>query len=196
MDSDHAEEAASASLRAATKLKSEGQIAEAVEQLIQFRNYANSSRIVFGIESYLRLPAYLQAAGLRDQAWAEFYNLLTNGYPNQLNDRGVILCEKSVVYDKMRLFLQRDDNDLLAVHFGILSHGHLIAGLKQQDRIEELTRAQDLNWITEIITDLIGGTDRQDLIGPAIEIFKRFIGRNYNLKLLDEESRNIFSPTQ
>lgn len=66
-----------------------------------------------GIQVFLRLPCYLQQAGKPDEAWRQFNHLLTNGYPNMQKDERHWLQMKSVVYDKMRLFLQREKKNLL-----------------------------------------------------------------------------------
>ena len=60
--------------------------------------------------NYLRLPAYLQLAGRNDEAW-RWFNKLTCGelpYREQSNELAFRLDWRSLVSDKMRLFLERE----------------------------------------------------------------------------------------
>lgn len=87
----------------------------------------------YGTQTFLRLPLYLQAAGRNDEAWREFNNLLTMGYPNQPSRHIFWETHLALVYDKMRLFLQRENRLRLAVVYGVLSYisdlrGRLLAG--------------------------------------------------------------------
>ena len=74
-----------------------------------------------GIDVFLRLPRYLQEGGRADEGRREFNNLLTRGYPNMPQGNRAWYCMKSAVYDKMRLFLQREKRFTEAVTFGVLS---------------------------------------------------------------------------
>ncbi len=74
-----------------------------------------------GIDVYLRLPRYLQEAGKSEEGWREFNNLLVKGYPNMLEGNRTRHYMESAVYDKMRLFLQREKRTAEAVVFGAKS---------------------------------------------------------------------------
>ena len=85
------------------------------------REHAALSGIDFGVDVFLRLPRYLQAAGSSGEARREFENLLVHSYPNMHLaswSRRRMECE---VYDKMRLFLQREKRFFEAVIFGAKS---------------------------------------------------------------------------
>ena len=112
---------ADASLKRATDFKSDGNLDKAIEELRAFRRHAENGTVSFPVASYLRLPLYLQAAGRREEAWVEFYRLIDDGYPNQLQVESVKWMEKSTVYDKMRLFLERDKSYRHALFFSVLA---------------------------------------------------------------------------
>src|ERR1700677_249632 len=94
---------ASTVLKLATSLKNSGRIDDAVSELRRFSLLVAQGKTIFPIDCFLRLPLYLQEAGRRDEAWEEFYKLIKHGYPNRMDDDGVWLYEKGLIYDKMRL---------------------------------------------------------------------------------------------
>lgn len=125
-------------LKEATLTKKSGDLGGAVTLLRKaYKLIAQGSR-TYQIETFLRLPLYLQASGERDAAWHEFSQLLVNGYPNQMKDNQIIPMEHSVIYDKMRLFLQREGKSIDAVPFGVCSYLSWAIGLHRQDRKDEL----------------------------------------------------------
>ena len=74
-----------------------------------------------GIDVFLRLPRYLQEGGRSEEGWQELNDLLTSGYPNMPEGDRAWRLKQSAVYDKMRLFLQREKRFSSAVLFGGLS---------------------------------------------------------------------------
>jgi hypothetical protein len=143
---------------------------------------------------------YLQVAGRREEAWEQFYKLLKEGYPKQLLDDDVRLAQKSAIYDKMRLFLQRDKNPLLAVHFGILSYAAWLAALFKQSRIDELLKEQSPENMRLKLDSLLAKAKRPDLQKPLNEALLQFIQLGYDLKLIEAESHRLIaewpSPSQ
>ncbi len=94
---------------------------QAVELFREACEYAERTDTDFGIEVYLRLPRYLQEGGRSDESWLEFNHLLTSGYPNMpAGDRGFYDMQ-AAVFDKMRLFFQREKQFSAAVCFGARS---------------------------------------------------------------------------
>ena len=75
----------------------------------------------YTVATFLRLPMYLQKASRRDEAWREFNRLLTDGYPNMPEGDTNWCYMESAVYDKMRLFLQREKRLVESVRYGVLS---------------------------------------------------------------------------
>lgn len=137
---------AEVSLKRATAFKNAGKLPEAIDELRAFRRHAEKGKVSFPVESYLRLPLYLQSAGRREEAWKEFYRLLEEGYPNQINVEGCIWAERSTVYDKMRLFLQRDEQPRLAFYFGTLSLASSLRGrwLFTEPDLSDLSKLRDV----------------------------------------------------
>lgn len=184
---------ADAALRGATELRSEGLLNDAIEQLIHFERLAAAGKVDYTVASFLRLPMYLQEAGRRDEAWEKFYKLLKHGYPNRSKIADIWLFERSTIYDKMRLFLQRDGNNLLAVHFGILSYAHSLSALRAQSRGQELEASQAPEKMAALVDRLLRKAKRTDLHGATLECLMAFIQRGYNLGFIEAESAKLFS---
>src|ERR1035441_609037 len=125
-------------LRKATAQKESGNIEEAIATLRRAYNAISKGQTVYPIETFLRLPAYLQQAGHRDEAWQAYQKLLTEGCPLQLKMADLIPMYQSAIYDKMRLFLQREGSPIPAVAYGILSHCSFAVGLYRQNRKAKL----------------------------------------------------------
>ena len=70
-------------LKKATELKS-SDINKSIDLLKQAYIEISKTSTNYSIETFLRLPLYLQAAHRSEEAIIEFNNLLENGYPNQL----------------------------------------------------------------------------------------------------------------
>ena len=81
----------------------------------------------YTVAPFLRVPRYLQQAGRQEEAWEEFQQLLKGGYPNMQQGKGAWHQMESAVYDKMRLFLQREKRPGEAVQYGVRS---IIAGIR------------------------------------------------------------------
>lgn len=113
------EEKISELLREATAKKDSGNIDEAVNCLKKAYKKISKTKIDYTIATFLRLPLYLQKGKKAEEAWKEFNNLLKKGYPNQSSFSKNI--DKSKIYDKMRLFMQRGKKPIEAVQYGIMS---------------------------------------------------------------------------
>lgn len=125
-------------LRIATQKRDDGDIDSAIDLLRTAYAQIASGRISYPVSTFLRLPLYLQQAGRTDEAWREFHLLLTHGFPNQLQHPDVVPMEHCEIYDKVRLFLQRERKFDLAVRFGVLSYISWGVGLHRQRRKAEL----------------------------------------------------------
>lgn len=124
-------------LKLATQKKKEGDLDEAISMLKEAYKMIGKSRINYGIQPFLRLPNYLQLAGKNDEAWSEFNKLLVKGYPNQINDLGLMHMEQSKIYDSMRLFLQKEGKFEKAVIFHAMYYLTMAKGLYLQKRPED-----------------------------------------------------------
>ena len=69
--------------------------------------------ITYPIDTYLRLPLFLFEAGHRDEAWMEYNRLLIDGIHG--DSPNVVPMNRSRVYDKMRLMLQKEGKTEYAV---------------------------------------------------------------------------------
>jgi hypothetical protein len=86
--------------------------------------YAMAAKAGIGCEApeCLRLPKYLQKAGRSAEAWAELQSLLSPDHPILRYGRYVLPVNRWRIYDKMRLFLQREGKPALAACYAILSY--------------------------------------------------------------------------
>lgn len=146
----------SALLRNATAEKSSGNIEGAIGLLQTFWQAEPFASSGHGIEAYLRLPMYLQQAGRSDEAWKTL-NVLAEDYvlsTAQLNEQ-VLPMMRSEIYDKMRLFWQREGEPRLAVKYGILSHVYWLVGLHRQGRRAEFRDCANREMIDDVLKPLL-----------------------------------------
>lgn len=125
-------------LKKATAAHDAGDLDVAINLLRQAYSEMARGPVSYSVETFLRLPLYLQQARRDAEAWQEFNLLLTRGYPNQLDRPDASPMEQSCIYDKMRLCLQRQKHFDRAVRFGVLSLISWAIGLDRQQRREEL----------------------------------------------------------
>jgi tetratricopeptide (TPR) repeat protein len=95
-------------LKQATARKQAGDLDRAVELLREAYKQIEQGNIGYPVDTFLRLPLYLQQAGRTDEAWQEFNLLLKRAQANEISSPEVAPMECSTIYDKMRLFLQRE----------------------------------------------------------------------------------------
>ncbi len=141
-------------LKKATELKS-SDINKSIDLLKQAYIEISKTSTNYSIETFLRLPLYLQAAHRSEEAIIEFNNLLENGYPNQLKLKDIIPMEHSRIYDKMRLFYQREKQNEKAISYGLYSILLDCLGLYLQKRIKELEANKNIIFIKQRITPLL-----------------------------------------
>ena len=109
-------------LKIAAKQKKEGNLESAIETLRKAYKINEANNEGIGIAAYLRLPMYLQKAGKNDEGWSEFNKLLTDGWSTYTNMDFEVFYYIYDIYDKMRLFLQREQRAIEAVPYGVISH--------------------------------------------------------------------------
>jgi hypothetical protein len=103
----------------------------------------------YSVDVFLRVPRYLQMAGRQGEAWAEFQRLLQDGYPNMQQGKAARHGMEAAVYDKMRLFLQREKRPAEAVRYGLRSiiadvRAWMVPTPARRDRLEsESTRVRE-----------------------------------------------------
>ena len=143
-------------LREATAKKAEGNINDAIELLRQFWSAEPFGSSGYGVEAYLKLPMYLQHAGRRDDAWHALDLLMRNFRLTTAKENEQVLpMLQSKIYDKMRLFWQREGEPLAAVKYGVLCHLQWLLGLHRQRRKEEFRECARRETIEAVIEPLL-----------------------------------------
>lgn len=112
---------ASETLKVATELNRDGNVPAAVLVLKEAYKKVENSSVSFGIDTYLRLPSYLQKLGRYDEAWGFLNQLLVRGYPNQIQNEALILLARSKIYKAMCRLLQHEGKGRKAIIFGAAS---------------------------------------------------------------------------
>ena len=155
-------------LREATAKKERGDLDGAIELLTQFWSLEPFTSSGYPVETYLKLPMYLQKAGRRDDAWRAL-NVLITGYlyPTAEQNDQVLPMTRSDIYDKMRLFWQREGEPSLALRYGILSHLQWSLGLLRQRRSEEFRDCARRETIEAVVEPLLKKAKRLTL-KPAL----------------------------
>jgi len=162
-------------LREATAKKGAGDINGAIDILRKAYHEISNGETIYPVSTFLRLPLYLQEAGRNDEAWREFNRLLTRGYPKQGANPEIIPMDWSVIYDKMRLFLQREGKNDLAVRFGILSHLSWAIGLHRQGRKPELKQHISKEAIEGATTKLLTKANKVDRLAEVVTVIQKQI---------------------
>jgi len=149
------DERASILLKQATAKKKSNDFDGAVDALNAAYVEIALSELGYPIETFIRLPQILHLAGKSREAWKEFNKLLFRGFPNQAVDPSVMPMERSILFDKMRLFLEREKQEKLAGIFSILSAVSWRVGLQRQGRLEELAFAVSQDDYAEMAAALL-----------------------------------------
>lgn len=111
-------------LKQATQEKKNNQIEKAIVTLKKaYETIIEMDLGEYPVETYLRLPLYLDEAGKHDEAWKEFNNLLAN-YIKKIDFSSI-----SAVHDKMRLTLYRRGDIKEALRNGVLSYLYKLIGI-------------------------------------------------------------------
>lgn len=157
-------------LKKATQKKRANEIDAAILCLKQAYLNIAKTQIDYSVEVFLRLPLYLQAAKKNTEAWNEFENLLQNGYPNQSSSKETKPMINAVIYDKMRLFLQRNNQFIEAVSYGVYSILLIHYGLFLQKRFTELSGLKEKALIKEKIEPILKKAARLDLVDKVSDL--------------------------
>lgn len=121
---------ASALIKHSTQLKRDGDMSGAIEALEDAAVAIKEGKTEFPVETHCKLPLYLQQAGRGDEAVQKFMEVLEL-YPPSWGKklrrdsrggfRGHIERQRSTVYDKLRLVLQRDGKFEEALPYALLA---------------------------------------------------------------------------
>ena len=145
-------------------------------------------------ETFLRLPMYLQQAGNPDEAWGEFNAILAGQYPLDMRDPAFAPLWQSQIYDKMRLFLEREKKTNKAVFFGVLSYlayGKWLAYQAATEQFPELRKARkdelrqriDTRTIEASILPLLKKAKLGHIMADLTRLIRRHLERGKSLNL-------------
>lgn len=174
-------------LKDATIKKKDGDFDNAVNSLKLAFEKIKKTDISYSVETFLRLPLYLQAAKRNDEAWQEFNNLIAFGYPNQHNYIDIRPYEESIIYDKMRLFLQRENKNEMAILFGIYSYLKVAIALFRQKRQSEYSVHK--NELDEYLLPLLKKAKIEYLIKDYSRAIKPFLNDIEKINLSEIKER-------
>ncbi len=170
-------------LREATAKKKDGDMDGAIESLREAYKTISKTSVNYTIDPFLRLPLYLQQAGKNDEAWSEFNRLLVEGYPNQMKIRELIPMNHSAIYDKMRLFLQRENKPRESVKFGVFAYLSWGLGLHYQERKKELRTHISKSSIVAMLEGLLKKAKMPHLKNELVKIVMLEIKEVPNINL-------------
>ena len=164
-------------LKDATAAKKSGNIDKAISLLRKAYKAIAKSDMNYGAKIFLRLPLYLQDAKKTKEAWNEFERLLTKGYPNQEPKKypELVPMDNSEIYDKMRLFLQREGRNDEAVKYGIFSYLSWSSGLYLQSRRDEFKDFIAAETIENMVTKLLKKAKKVNLSDEISNLVKHQI---------------------
>jgi hypothetical protein len=168
---------ASGLLRLATTLHDRGEIHEAIEALRGAYAAIAADSKNHTVTTFLRLPAYLQEAGQREEAWSALFELLANGYPTQPSTPELIAMDRSAIYRAIQLFLEREGHFLHAVLYGVLAIYYWAAGLRSQKRVAEFGAFVSPRRLSEEIGKLLRKANRLDLVPVLVPVVKTELDR-------------------
>lgn len=155
-------------MKAATAKKKAGDLDGAIELLREAYAEMEENGEEWGVNPLLRLPMYLQAAGRNDEAWSEFNELILRRSSGQ--DPKLVTMDLSIIYDKMRLFRQREKKPDDAVIFGVFSYLSWARGLHMQERLDELADHISRKKVEEAILKLLKKAKREELLERICDI--------------------------
>jgi len=195
------EERASELLKKATQLKDEQDIDGAVSCLREAYDLIDQSPIIYPTKTFLRLPLYLQQGGRYSEAVEEFTKLLNNAserivgefsHTSKKEQMGLLAIDRSIIFDKMRLAAQREQEYLCAAQFQILSEANTAVGLKLQDREEPCDYESSLE-LSDRVKKLLKKADKGNLCSEVTIAYADFIKLRTNeaLKRLEGEIEKI-----
>ena len=172
-------------LKEATEKNDAGDLDNAIMLLKKAYEVISEGSMTYRVDTFLRLPLYLQQAKKNDEAWREFNLLLTKGYPNQMNMPELNPMDHSIIYDKMRLFLQRKGENQLAIRYGVFSYLSWAIGLYRQDRRDELENYISRENFDEILRRLLKKAKKENLTRKIIPIVEGQIKQLPNIDFGD-----------
>ncbi|WP_017300139.1 hypothetical protein [Nodosilinea nodulosa] len=121
---------ANALLKEATRLKSQGNMHSAIKMLEAANIAISEGETQYTVDTFVKLPLYLQQAGRGQEAIEKLIKLLDLyspcwGKPLRRDNVGMIQShiekQRAIVYDKLRLVLQREQRYEEAIPYALLA---------------------------------------------------------------------------
>jgi tetratricopeptide (TPR) repeat protein len=170
-------------LKQVTKLKEAGRFDEAVETLREAYRQIQREGGGYTIQTYLRLPMLLQKLGRADEAWGEYNRLLASDPTGVGLSRELTPMFHSQIYDKMRLFLQREGQAIKAVGFGAMSTVSWATGLYHQKRHDELRDMLEDENLNQVLHPLLRKAKKLDAAPAIISILRAALTKVPNVDM-------------
>ena len=169
-------------LTEASQKRKNGNLDGAIEVLKAAYKELDKHSWSFPIAVYLRLPLYLQESGKKDEAWEEFNRLVlwVNSKPRYSPE--VTPMDLSAIWDKMRLFLQREGKNDYAVQFAVWSYLSWAVGLYMQKREDELVAYKAETNIEKALKTSLHKAGKEFLTNRLVKIVLNSLG---NLPAVD-----------
>jgi hypothetical protein len=164
-------------LKEAAALKDKDDFDGAIQILKRAYEEVKRENLLLSVDAFLRLPVYLQQSGKMKEAWAEFNNLLFKGYPNQPKDQALLATDRSKIFDKMRIFLEREGRLDIAAVYNVF--GHLCKGiaLHKENRNRELRSWLSKGVCSDYIEQLKKYPGNLGAVQPVREAIMEELGR-------------------
>ena len=147
-------------LKEATVKHDAGDFLGAIRCLREAYEFLETSSIIYPVETYLRLPLYLQKANLFQEAMESFNSILKSvssqvardfAHQDSVTQLSLVAMNRHVIYDKMRVACKREKRLNLVALYGLLSHALWCEGLHYQKRKAELRSSKSkTTWQTLI----------------------------------------------
>jgi tetratricopeptide (TPR) repeat protein len=158
--------------------------------------------ISYPVETYLRLPLYLQKAGLFQEAMESFNSILKSAvsqvardfaHQDAVTQLSLVAMNRHAIYDKMRVACKREKRPKLVALYGLLSHASWCEGLHYQKRKAELcsskTKTTWQTWIDKLFAPQEINGLREDALNQCLlfselcteEAFEAFAGKMTNI---------------
>ena len=143
-------------LKEAGQLKDADDIEGAIRMLRRAYEEIKRDKALYPIDTFLRLPLYLQQAGKAKDSWQEFTNLLFHGYPNQPRDPALVAQDRGKIFETMRHFHDRDGRSDIAAVYGFFSQVCKGLSVHKNGRKQELK-----SWFTkEACSEYVEGLNK------------------------------------
>jgi tetratricopeptide (TPR) repeat protein len=192
------ENRASDLLKEATAKKKAKDIDGAIRCLRQAYVLLEQSPIVYPIETYLRLPLYLQRAGRFEDAQREFQELLIGVDDRVAREfvhqdvetrKGAAAMKRAGIYRAICTAHRRERKWTPVILFTLLNLACQCVGLKHQKRGEELSLMNNREAWKETTDDLLDGTKLASAGNAIVDVCLQFANECTEPALVELESQ-------